>query len=104
MFKNKSADGRNNLCGKKIAELRRAQSPYMSQRMLATVCSSWGWMWIKMPYSAWSAASGSSRILSLRRCAAPLVLPRTRFWILTTLRMPPNNNALLFEMPPAKPA
>ncbi len=35
MFKNKSADGRNNLCGKKIAELRRAQSPYMSQRMLA---------------------------------------------------------------------
>ena len=35
MFKNKSADGRNNLCGKKIAELRRPQSPYMSQRMLA---------------------------------------------------------------------
>ena len=35
MFKNKSADGRNNLCGRKIAELRRAQSPYMSQRMLA---------------------------------------------------------------------
>ncbi len=35
MLKNKSADGRNNLCGKKIAELRRAQSPYMSQRMLA---------------------------------------------------------------------
>lgn len=35
MFKNKNADGRNNLCGKKIAELRRAQSPYMSQRMLA---------------------------------------------------------------------
>ena len=35
MFKNKSADGHNNLCGKKIAELRRAQSPYMSQRMLA---------------------------------------------------------------------
>ncbi len=35
MFKNKSADGRNNLCGKKIAELRRAQVPYMSQRMLA---------------------------------------------------------------------
>lgn len=35
MFKNKCADGRNNLCGRKIAELRRAQSPYMSQRMLA---------------------------------------------------------------------
>lgn len=35
MFKNKSADGRNNLCGKKIEHLRRAQSPYMSQRMLA---------------------------------------------------------------------
>lgn len=33
MFINKTADGRNNLCGKKIAVLRTEQK--MSQRMLA---------------------------------------------------------------------
>lgn len=34
MFQNKSASG-NNLCGKKIAELRKRSVPKMSQRMLA---------------------------------------------------------------------
>jgi transcriptional regulator with XRE-family HTH domain len=34
MFKNKSEAG-NNLCGKRIAELRKAKNPKMSQRMLA---------------------------------------------------------------------
>jgi DNA-binding transcriptional regulator YiaG len=37
MFKNKSADGRNNISGIKIAEIRKAKSPKMSQRMLADI-------------------------------------------------------------------
>lgn len=35
MFKNKTVNGRNNICGIKLAEIRKAQTPYMSQRMLA---------------------------------------------------------------------
>ena len=35
MFKNKSKNGRNNLCGEKIYELRKAHIPKMSQRILA---------------------------------------------------------------------
>ena len=35
MFINKSRDGKNNICGKKICELRKSQNPKMSQRMLA---------------------------------------------------------------------
>lgn len=35
MFKNKSTNGKNNLCGSKIAELRKNHLPKMSQRMLS---------------------------------------------------------------------
>ncbi len=35
MFKNKSPEGLNNLCGKNIAILRKSLTPKMSQRMLA---------------------------------------------------------------------
>lgn len=35
MFKNKSASGRNNICGEKIYQLRISQPKRMSQRMLA---------------------------------------------------------------------
>ncbi len=35
MFKNKTANGRNNICGEKIYTLRKAQIPKMSQRILA---------------------------------------------------------------------
>ena len=35
MFKNKSSQGKNNICGAKIYELRKAQMPKMSQRLLA---------------------------------------------------------------------
>lgn len=35
MFKNKAQNGRNNICGVKLSALRKAQTPYMSQRMLA---------------------------------------------------------------------
>lgn len=35
MFKNKTENGRNNICGQKIYELRKNRSPKMSQRMLA---------------------------------------------------------------------
>ena len=35
MFKNKSANGKNNLCGEKVYKLRKEQIPKMSQRMLA---------------------------------------------------------------------
>ena len=35
MFKNKSTNGKCNICGRKIYELRRAQPEKMSQRMLA---------------------------------------------------------------------
>ena len=35
MFKNKSTNGKNNICGSKIYELRKNHSSKMSQRMLA---------------------------------------------------------------------
>ena len=35
MFKNKSKSGKNNICGEKIAQLRRKAIPKMSQRILA---------------------------------------------------------------------
>lgn len=35
MFKNKSQDGKNNISGARIAEIRKAKDPKMSQRMLA---------------------------------------------------------------------
>ena len=35
MFKNKTSNGRNNICGEKIYALRKAQVPKMSQRILA---------------------------------------------------------------------
>lgn len=35
MYKNKSQDGNNNLCGKKIAMLRKKMSPKVSQRAFA---------------------------------------------------------------------
>lgn len=35
MFKNKALGGKNNICGKNIYKLRKAQSPKMSQRILA---------------------------------------------------------------------
>lgn len=35
MFKNKSENGNNNICGKKIYELRKSATPKMSQRALA---------------------------------------------------------------------
>ena len=35
MFKNKSTNGRNNICGEKIYELRKSHTPKMSQRILA---------------------------------------------------------------------
>ena len=35
MFKNKTKNGRNNICGEKIYALRKAYKPKMSQRILA---------------------------------------------------------------------
>lgn len=35
MFKNRAQDGKNNLCGQKIYELRKQHIPKMSQRILA---------------------------------------------------------------------
>ena len=35
MFKNKSESGQNNICGKRIRDLRLRQIPRMSQRLLA---------------------------------------------------------------------
>lgn len=35
MFKNKSSDGLNNVCGKQVAFLRKRKVPKMSQRRLA---------------------------------------------------------------------
>lgn len=35
MFKNKTANGRNNICGEKIYDMRKAHIPKMSQRILA---------------------------------------------------------------------
>ena len=35
MFKNRSKNGKNNICGEKIAELRRKAIPKMSQRILS---------------------------------------------------------------------
>ncbi len=38
MFKNKTASGRNNICGAKIYLLRKEYKPKMSQRILAEKC------------------------------------------------------------------
>ena len=35
MFKNKSVDGKNNICGDNVAEYRKATIPKMSQKKLA---------------------------------------------------------------------
>ena len=35
MFKLKTADGKNNVCGKQVYRLRKARTPKMSQRALA---------------------------------------------------------------------
>lgn len=35
MFKNKTDDNKNNVCGKNVYALRKAREPKMSQRMLA---------------------------------------------------------------------
>lgn len=35
MYKSKAPDGRNNLCGKQIARLRKQMRPRVSQRLLA---------------------------------------------------------------------
>ncbi len=35
MFKNKATNGKNNICGRKVFELRKNFCPKMSQRMLA---------------------------------------------------------------------
>ena len=35
MFKNKAQNGKNNICGQKIFELRKKHIPKMSQRILA---------------------------------------------------------------------
>ena len=35
MFKNKNTNGKNNVCGERIAKIRRSAVPKMSQRMLA---------------------------------------------------------------------
>lgn len=35
MYKNRGPDGRNNLCGRKVARLRIAREPRLSQRGLA---------------------------------------------------------------------
>ena len=35
MFKNKTETGRNNICGRRVYELRKMQQPRMSQRILA---------------------------------------------------------------------
>ena len=35
MYKNKAENGRRNLCGNKVAELRKAMQPKVSQRALA---------------------------------------------------------------------
>ena len=35
MYKNKAADGQNNLCGKRIKQFREALSPAPSQKQLA---------------------------------------------------------------------
>ncbi|WP_312642817.1 helix-turn-helix transcriptional regulator [Hydrogenoanaerobacterium sp.] len=35
MYKNRATDGRNNICGKNIAKIRKSLNPKVSQRMLA---------------------------------------------------------------------
>ena len=51
MFKNESQDGKNNISGARIAEIRKAKVPKMSQRMLAELLQLEGRTLIKMPFS-----------------------------------------------------
>ncbi len=42
MFKNKTKDGKNNICGTKIKQIRLTQIPKMSQRRLADLLQNQG--------------------------------------------------------------
>lgn len=61
MFNNRSSDGRNNVCGKNIAALRKQQG--ISQRELAQRLQLMGMIWIKMPFSGSSRDSDLSLTL-----------------------------------------
>lgn len=61
MFINKSIDGRNNICGKKISELRRELD--ISQRELAEKLQLNGLDIDKMPFNELRQVRGLLRIL-----------------------------------------
>lgn len=61
MYKNRAADGALNLCGPKIAQLRQAYTPALSQRALADRLQLCG---LETPFSALSADSGLSPTLN----------------------------------------
>ena len=42
MYKNKAQDGKNNICGKRIKEIREKMSPKTSQRKLADMLQIYG--------------------------------------------------------------
>ena len=42
MYKNKAQDGKNNICGKRIKEIREKMSPKTSQRKLAEMLQIYG--------------------------------------------------------------
>lgn len=62
MFINKSKDGLNNVCGRKVAALRKSMKPKVSQRALAQKLQVAGLDVDKMPFKELKAVNDLSQI------------------------------------------
>lgn len=59
MFINKASDGRNNVCGIRIAQLRKERGFHSECWQISYSC--WDWIWIKTRFSGLRPGNGSSR-------------------------------------------
>lgn len=62
MFINKSKDGLNNVCGRKVAALRKSMKPKVSQRALAQKLQVAGLDVDKMPFKELKVVNDLSQI------------------------------------------
>lgn len=64
MYKNKSSDGKNNICGIRIKELRQSLPEKTSQRQFAEILQREGIDIDKTPYKELNPVSGSLQTLN----------------------------------------
>ena len=62
MFINKSKDGLNNVCGRKVAALRKSMKPKVSQRALSSKTAVAGLDVDKMPFKELKVVNDLSQI------------------------------------------